>query len=241
MTETNEAVVCAFANQKGGVGKSTLTHLIAKTITSKAIGKKCLVVELDKQKTLSDIRETIKERQHENFSMPYDLVVLGDLKEVKGLLEKEIENYDIIILDTPGTLDKNGLISTLAISDIVFIPLSASIVELNSTVDFIEIMYKVKDYRGKNGLPFDYYTILNRVKKSTKYFKQLMEELGEAKVNAFKAIVPDREAYTNQHMDNYNPVYSYEPKGKKDANFEAFIEEFLLVVKEMQVKISAEV
>ncbi len=239
-TLKKEAIVCAFANQKGGVGKTTLTHLIAKTITDPAIGKKCMVIELDKQKSLMDIKISIQERLETKFSMPYDLRILNDLTEVKGLLAKEYQNYDVIILDTPGTLDKSGLIATLTMSDIVFIPISSSVLEVNSTIDFLEIMYKVKEYRAKTDLPFDYFTILNRVDSKTKFYKQLVEEIGENKINRFISTVPNREAYKNFHMENYSPVYSYEPKGKKDAAFELFIEEFLKAIEIMREKITAQ-
>ena len=217
--EKKEAIVCAFANQKGGVGKTTLTHLIAKTITDPAIGKKCLVIELDKQKSLTDIKNTIQERLQDKFTMPYDLLVLKELSDVKGIIAKEITNYDLIILDTPGTLDKDGLITALTMTDLIFIPLNSSVLEFNSTIDFIEIMYKVKEHRAKMELPFDYFTILNRVDSKTTFYKDLVLELGETKINRFVATIPEREAYRNHHMINYTPVYSYGPKGKKDANF----------------------
>lgn len=236
-SEIKEPVVCAFANQKGGVGKTTLTHLIAKTITDPAIGKKCLVIEVDKQKSLSDLKNTIQENMGDKFVMPYDLRLLNDLEDVKELVEKEAEKYDIIILDTPGTLDKRGLVATLSIADIVLIPLNSSILEVNSSVDFIQTMYKVKEYRATLDLPFDYYTVLNRVDNKTRFYKSLVEELGENKINRFTATIKDLEAYRNFHMENYNPVYSYAPRGKKDAGFEAFVEEFLNVVQNMREKI----
>ena len=236
-TILREPVVCAFANQKGGVGKTTLTHLIAKTITHPAIGKKCLVIEVDKQKSLSDLKDSIQESLGEKFVMPYDLKLLNDLDDVKDLVEKEAEKYDVIILDTPGTLDKKGLISTLSIADIVLIPLNSSILEVNSTVEFIKTMHKVKEYRATLDLPFDYFTVLNRVDYKTKFYKSLVEELGENKINRFAAIVKDLEAYRNFHMENYNPVYFHGQRGRKDVVFEAFIDEFLAAVQTMREKI----
>lgn len=236
-TIPKEVVVCAFANQKGGVGKTTLTHLIAKTITDPAIGKKCLVIEVDKQRSLSGIKDSIQEKMGEQFSMPYELKFLNDLGDVKALVEKEAENYDVIILDTPGTLDKKGLISTLSIADIVLIPLNSTVLEIHSSVEFIQIMHKVKEFKASLDLPFDFYTVLNRVDNRTKSYKMLVEALKEYTINRFTATIKDLEAYRNTHMENYSPVYSYGPKGKKDENFESFVDELLAAIQKMREKL----
>ena len=236
-TIPKEAVVCAFANQKGGVGKTTLAHLIAKTITDPAIGKKTLVIEVDKQQSLSKLKKSIQTTMGDKFVMPYELVFLNDLGDVKSLVEKEAENYDIIILDTPGTLDKKGLISTLSIADIVLIPLNSSVLEVHSSVEFIQVMHKVKEFKATLDLPFDFYTVLNRVDNKTKSYKMLEQALEDYKINRFTAIVKDLESYRNVQMENYIPVYSYGPKGKKDASFETFVDEFLVAIQKMREKL----
>lgn len=226
-----EALVLGFANQKGGVGKSTLTHLTAKTLGSASIGKKVKVVEVDKQGTLSEVREEWA-KTHENYKYPYDLVscTLDELHN--HLTEEDGAKYDYIFIDMPGTLDKEGIIGMLTTADILFIPLSPSVYDVNSTVTFINTVYEVQEERRKIDLPFTYFTIINRVKPGTKAGRELMSNLEDAKINLFSTTITDYEAY-KEHSYSFDEIIG--PKYKPNLEFEKFINEFISSINKFQL------
>ncbi len=229
--EKLDAIILGFANQKGGVGKSTLTHLVAKTLGSEAMGKKVLVIETDKQGTLSDIREGFVSQGSEAF--PYDLVKSTVLEFEKHINQENLSKYDYIFMDMPGTIDKEGIITMLLNADILFLPLSPSTFDINSTVGFIEEVYAVKQRRDELELPFEYYTIINRVKSGTKAGRELMGSLEENKINLFETTITDYEAYKD-HSINYSPIVG--TKKKESLEFERFMTEFMSKVSKFQLK-----
>lgn len=225
------AIILGFANQKGGVGKSTLTHLVAKTLGSPTMGKKVLVVETDKQGTLTDIREGFKENGVTTF--PYDLIRSTVLDFGQHISGENLQKYDYIFMDMPGTIDKEGIITMLLNADILFLPLSPSTFDINSTVGFIEEVYSVKQRRLQLELPFEYYTIINRVKSGTKAGRELMGSLEDNKINLFETTITDYEAYKD-HSINYSPILG--SKKKESIEFEKFMAEFTEKVAKFQLK-----
>jgi chromosome partitioning protein len=228
----SEALILGFANQKGGVGKSTLTHLTAKTLGSKAMGsKKVLVLEIDKQATLNQIRESWSET-HENYNYPYDLITCT-LENLLNHLNKENgSKYDFIFIDMPGTLDKTGILKMLTTADILFIPVSPSSYDVNSTVDFIKKVFYIRNEREKIDLPFEYYTIINRVKSGTKAGRELFSMLEANQINLMETTITDYEAY-KEHSENFNEIIG--PKQKANLEFEKFMLEFLKLVNKFKI------
>ena len=161
MQEEINTVVIGFSNQKGGVGKTTLTHLTSKALGND-LGKKVLVLECDPQKSLSAIMEGFKEDNPSGVPA-YDLIFCP-IPEINKNCEKAFGKYDFVFIDMPGTLDKKGITTMLTSADIVFVPVTPSQLDLDSTAKFLEELYKVQKWKEDNGYPFFYYTVMNRYK-----------------------------------------------------------------------------
>lgn len=232
-SSNNEALVLGFSNQKGGVGKSTLTHLTAKTLGLAPIGKKVLVIEIDAQGTLNKIR-TKQELARPGFIFPYDLVSckLEDLQ--KHITVENGSKYDFIFIDMPGTLDKVGIAEMLITADILYIPLSPSEYDTDSTVDFIKTAFHVKQRRKAMGFPFNYYTIINRMKAGTKAGRELADALEEGKINLLDSTITDYEFYKD-HSANFEPLIGPNMKQKPSLEFEKFISSLLKTFDEFRL------
>lgn len=108
-------MVITLANQKGGVGKSTVTMLLANWLTTRK--HSVLVLDVDAQSTITNQRT----RDRENFNsqeffyevIPYDIKQpIEDIVQV--LTELSQDNQEtFIIVDAPGNLSDNGLIPFL--------------------------------------------------------------------------------------------------------------------------------
>ena len=125
-------VYIAFANQKGGCGKSTLCALFANYLTER--GKVVFVADFDTQRTLASVRE-LDIKTYQGQSIPYaikayelapsNLKTKEDNEEyIKEKLGEMAEYADVIILDTPGNLKEFNLINIFCNVDYLITPFS---------------------------------------------------------------------------------------------------------------------
>lgn len=157
-----------FTNQKGGVGKTTLTREIG--ICLSHLGQKVLLVDCDPQGNLSkslgieDEKGLLEALEGEGVSLhplsstlailPGTLSLsllesrlLGQVdgyQRMKDLFEgQEFSGFDFILLDTPPSLGVLTL-NALAASHHVIIPMIPSLYSMQGTNDLMATMAKVK-------------------------------------------------------------------------------------------------
>ncbi len=119
----NAGKIVAFVNQKGGVGKSTLTTNVAAILGAE---HRVLLLDTDSQGSSEDwgvarINKLQSANKLRGFSKHYRGIkkateVSTDLEEIAG-------SYDVLIVDTPG---RNELVSlgVIAAANLVIIPLT---------------------------------------------------------------------------------------------------------------------
>ena len=141
ITFMNKIIV--FANQKGGVGKSTLCMLFANYLKWKK--QEVCIIDTDLQQTISQMRNS----DLDFFKLdeaPYSIQPFP----VKGIevMEKLMNNaakYDgIVLIDAPGNLTQNGLIPLLSRSDFVVCPFRYDKATTSSTVTFVKAFRKIE-------------------------------------------------------------------------------------------------
>ena len=135
-------VVLSVMNQKGGCGKSVLTALLANTL-SVDFGIRVLIIEVDEQQTLRDVRKFDMEYETE---FPYAIEVMPIWIDRNGKKEKVLQNfldqkfeeekYDLILVDIPGRTDDKMILHALALMDGFLIPLVSDTADRNATLNF---------------------------------------------------------------------------------------------------------
>src|ERR1035437_907071 len=104
-----ETKIISFYTQKGGSGKTTLTHLVALALVSKTVGKSVLVLDADSQQSLVKGLEAIRFSEGKADIMPpYDLQYCP-ITQVQEVLKEKWGKYDYIFIDLPGTMDMEGV------------------------------------------------------------------------------------------------------------------------------------
>ena len=147
-----DPIYVAFATQKGGAGKSTLTTLVASYLRY-VLGKKVLALDCDpRQHSMIEYREKDKlmirenptvKRRFSNFmerfgDEPYKILKCSPT-EALTLAEKETEadnTLEYVFFDITGTVNDRDLVTLLAGMDYLFVPITPETGDLKSSIGF---------------------------------------------------------------------------------------------------------
>src|SRR5438105_10507555 len=169
---TPKAKVIAFANQKGGVAKTTTTLNLAAAFTEK--GHRVLCVDMDPQGNLTmsqgidpdsldlsmydvlvhhtDIREVIRKREVDVACASIDLAgaeiamstQIGRERSLEKALAPILEDYDFICVDTPPSL---GLltINALTAADKVIVPVQCEYLSMRGLIQLQNTLSMIRE------------------------------------------------------------------------------------------------
>lgn len=174
-------MICLFGNQKGGVGKSTLTVLSGNYL-SLAKDWPVTIIDMDYQQSISQKFEKAKVLENEE---PYD-VLPANLESFPPLIPVLTKNKkDAILIDLPGKLDDDGLIPVFTSADLVVCPFAYDEFTFESTVLFTVVLKKVNPNVEVIFVP-------NRIKANVKF--EIMSEVNEqlSKFGKITMAIPDR-------------------------------------------------
>ena len=156
MKKEKELLV-AVASQKGGVGKSVFTVLLASVLHYRK-GLRVAVVDCDSpQHSIALMRERDMEnvmknddlkvslyRQHERIRKPAYPVIKSDpekaVEDLHRYMDEKGETFDIVLFDLPGTLRSEGVVYTVAAMDYIFVPLKADNIVMQSSLQFTKAL-----------------------------------------------------------------------------------------------------
>lgn len=173
----SETRVLAVANSKGGVGKSTVTILLA-TALAKQKKKKVLIIDTDSQKSVAKWLSSEKE--------DYDTPALVSVEamppmHVHSYLEKFGDDYEVIFIDVPRMTDgmnETANVQLLYFCDSILIPVLGTRLDVASTVDFYKIAKDAETVRKKNDMDCTVFGFINKEnqRKDNQEAKELLVE-----------------------------------------------------------------
>lgn len=153
--------VLSVANSKGGVGKSTVTILLASAL-AKQLKKKVLILDTDSQASVWNWLESEKRI--------YDIAPLVTVEKimpahVRMFLDKFGEEYDIVFIDVPRMthgLNESATLQMLYYCDSVLIPVVGARMDVASTAEFYNLVEDAKKEKEKMDFSYTVYGFLNR-------------------------------------------------------------------------------
>lgn len=147
MKEQNRIIV--FANQKGGVGKSTLCMMFANFLAER--GEPVAVIDADLQQTIFEQRQSELECATSD-EVPWDVVSVDttDLSKVDGAMKMATTFPGTILIDVPGNISDDNLLPIYAAADYIISPMTYHPNVVNSTKRFADIMEQVKNALNVN-------------------------------------------------------------------------------------------
>lgn len=165
--------IILVTNQKGGVGKSTLTFNLATNIKDSA---KVAIIDLDYQGSLSQISEMSK----------VDILNKDSLKKLDSL------PYDFVFIDTPPYLMEN-IKELCKRADLIIIPTKAGVVDLLAIKGTIELLKETNS--TKKAL-----IVLNMVKHNSTLTEDILKELSSLNIKICKTLVSDLVAFSRSFL-----------------------------------------
>lgn len=146
-------MIITFANQKGGVGKTSLLTLFANYLASK--GERPLLVDIDLQRSLMGMRIQ-DEKTFPDQEVPYEIIecFISEPREVTPFLRELKQDNRYILIDSPGSLSDKTLTQYFAESDYIVIPYQYERKCLESTGAFLSAILQLNQFLNNRGLTF---------------------------------------------------------------------------------------
>lgn len=220
-----EPLFVAFSTQKGGMGKTAITVLMASHLHY-VKGYQVCVIDCDyPQHSLSEMRKRDLELvlKHEHFRQltirQFDetgqkayLVescsaeqAISVTEEIVRTSEKEI---DIVFFDLPGTLNTTGVIRTLAAMDYIFVPMSADRVVLESTLQYAVMLTDnlIKPKIGNLKAIRLFWNLVDGREK-TPLYRAYENAIAELDLHILKTHLPDSKRFRKELSDERKTVF----------------------------------
>jgi len=260
------ARVIVFANQKGGVGKTTAVFNTAAGLA--AIGKRCLLIDLDGQGNLTysaaakqseksaysflqgytNLQETIQQVPIGDTLPANEADLSGADKKIqkttklKEALQRSeaLYKYDYIFIDTPPALGMLT-INAFTAADSVVIPTAADIMSLQGVNRVYETIKEVREQSNPkinvDGL------LLFRYSNRTIISRQLAEEAAlvaaSMRCSVYRATIREAVQVRESQVEQQS-LFEYAPTAKVTDDFRLFINELTGEYEEEADKIRAE-
>lgn len=131
--------IVVFANQKGGVGKSTLCILFANYLAYKR--KPVCIIDTDLQKTISMQRRKDNE-MFEGVDEPYSVqdFDVTDPDTMQQLMDSARQVDGFVLFDSPGNVSEDGLVPMFTNADYIVCPYEYEDKTLDSTGVFVQVV-----------------------------------------------------------------------------------------------------
>ena len=206
------AKIISFMNRKGGVGKSTLLLLTASSLHHRT-KKKILVIDADLQTSILGLRNEEID-MGEDISSAYDIKGFSwskkgpsdiPLLRFHKLVQEIEEIYDFVLIDTPGKMEGEEIPLIMTISDYILVPIIASSFDIQSTIDFLEIIPPIREDKAKEGFTLKVFGVINKKDRSLEH-KHLKALEGIAGMELFDTHISNLVRYKRDKSTIYDLV-----------------------------------
>jgi cellulose biosynthesis protein BcsQ len=225
------AVIISIANQKGGVGKTTVTAMLANALAGDPFGYRVYVADCDAQQSLIR-RRLADQRDRPDDPAPYKIehLNIATLQKEIPVLDKQ---NDFVFIDLPGRLDSTSaddqhtIAKYLQYIDILLLPFTPGNYSLESTLDYLRFVMKVRQQRSTTPRPLVLIGFVNMYEGRTLDDRILMEEIADLQtmVNVPFIISRLQRFALFRNVDTFTSFYDPTTTDKAKANFSTFFKE----------------
>lgn len=249
-----EPLFIAFSTQKGGVGKSTFTVLLASYLHYLK-GLNVAVMDCDyPQCSVYEMRKREIRQLETNLHYQSKAIALFDslgkqtypivcskpeeaIDKAGEFLANEITAYDVVFFDLPGTINNEGVVSTFMAMNYVFVPMAPSRMSMESTLSFIipvhELLAEHSDLNLK-AIHLFWNRVDRRIKKE--WFEHYQGVIRQFGLPLMKTAIPQSVRYDKeQSIEDSDAVFlsTIFPADKtllKGSNLDLLVDEILEII-----------
>ncbi len=195
--------IISVANQKGGVGKSTVAFNLAAALAKRRFS--VFVVDADPQGTVA-MWAKARARQDKNM-VGIDIDFTDSPWPPEKILTLSNEDrYDFIIIDC-GPANNKVMRATLVVADLVIIPVSPSPLDINSALSTIKL---IRDGEQRGATKAKAFLLISKKVVGTNLAKEAKQTCQMLKLPIFKTEISQRialceSAITGQSVLEYAP------------------------------------
>lgn len=254
MATTHKPLFAAFSTQKGGVGKTTFTILTASYLHY-MLGYDVAVIDCDfPQWSVYELRKREAQQVESNsfyqtkaanlFSKldkpTYPILCTTPEEAIiktRELLATESTEYDIVLFDLPGSINNSSVVETFFAMDYVFVPISSSRLEMESTLPFIISAHELITINNDVNLK-EINLFWNKVDKreNTRLYEYYEDAINSLGIPIMKTRIPDSSRYKKeQAIEGHGNIFlsTIFPPDKpllKDSNLDLLVEEIISII-----------
>ena len=230
------AKIISIGNQKGGVGKTQISIMLATALSQKPFNLKMCVIDLDNQKSVVNIRE-LDLRAYQTENVPFEVFSynVATLQNNIGDLDKA---YDVIIFDVAGKLDNDAPIESQEITkilmyvDCLFIPFVAGNHNLNATLQYLTFAQQVQKIRQLQARNLSVHGFINMHRSRSRANQFLVDDIETLKesqsLQMMETALSDYAVF--READTITSIYDPLSNDSAKHNFSAFLNEFITII-----------
>lgn len=216
------AYIIAVLNQKGGVGKSTLSTNLSTAYARRK--QRVLLADADPQGTARNWRSSGPNSDESRKAFP-DVVGADTPEAIETATGPEVAGaFDMVVIDGPPGVSKGGpgevTVAALKAADLVLIPVRPSGADLWATSDLAELVQTRQDATGSLDAAF----VVTQADSRTNVAEEIGGALEELELPALDARCGFRVAYTKA-LGKGVAVEDVKPSGKAAEEIEAIAKE----------------
>ncbi len=243
----------AFATQKGGVGKSVFSVLMASMLHYR-LGYNLLIVDCDyPQYSIHQMRERdvtiidldssyrlLYTSQQELLQKPPYTILCSPaeraIEVVNAYLKSTSMSVDVVIFDLPGTIKSAGVLQSIAAMDHIFTPIISDRIVLESSLSFaLTIKQMLVDNPAYPIESIHLFWNMVDERERTHLYDLYNERIAEMGLPLLKTTLPDSKRYKKELHKDGKPSFrsTLLPPHKrvlKGSRFDQLLEEIINII-----------
>ena len=230
------AKIIMFGNQKGGVGKSQCSVLLATALAQPPFNLKVTLIDLDDQKSVVAARKLDKLSYTEGVEM-YPILDKTIEAMQDDIVQLDAQNH-IIIIDAAGKLDtrldttQQEISKSLMYVDFLFMPFVAGNYNLDATLRYLNFVLQMQKARMLSNRKLTVMGFVNMYRSRSRKNQFLLQDIEQLQQTAQLKVMGN---YLNDYAafsdaDTYTSLFDPLSNDPAKSNFSAWISELVKII-----------